>query len=95
MRYKLFLAHLVSSILVIISFGQPSIKSKPGLFYNNSILNKKIDSIFSSFNNKKSPGVSVSVIQNGKVIAKKDYGMANIELQVPFSHQSVVRIGYS
>ncbi|MBC7935514.1 MAG: serine hydrolase, partial [Rhizobacter sp.] len=47
------------------------------------------------FNNKKSPGVSVSVIQNGKVIAKKDYGMANIELQVPFSHQSVVRIGYS
>ncbi len=96
MKYKLFLTKLFSSLLVIISFGQPSIKSRPGLDYNsNSLLNKKIDSIFSSFNNKKSPGIAVTVIQNGKVIAKKDYGMASIELQVPFSHQSVVRIGYS
>ena len=58
-------------------------------------LNKFLDIVFRSVSNKNSPGCAVTVIQNGKVIAKKAYGMANIELQVPFSHQSVVRIGYS
>jgi len=96
MKYKLFLTALFSLLLVVISFAQQSIKNNPGIISsNNAILNKKLDSIFSSFNNKKSPGVSVFVIKNGKLIAKKDYGMASIELQVPFSHQSVVRIGYS
>jgi len=82
--------------MVIISFGQQSAKNSSGKISNgNPELKLTIDSIFSSFNNTKSPGVAVSVIQNGKVVAKKDYGMANIELHVPFSHQSVVRIGYS
>ena len=94
MRYKLFLTHLFSLMLVIVSFGQQSAETS-GVISNDPRLNEKLDSIFSSFNNNKSPGVAVSVIQNGKVIAKKDYGMASIELQVPFSHQSVVRIGYS
>lgn len=58
-------------------------------------LNKFLDSVFRSVSNKNSPGCAVTVIQNGKVIAKKAYGMASIELKVPFTHQSVVRIGYS
>ncbi|MBK8496424.1 MAG: serine hydrolase [Chitinophagaceae bacterium] len=58
-------------------------------------LGKFIDSIYKPFNNKNSPGCAVTVIKNGKLISKKAYGMASIELQVPFSHQSVVRIGYS
>ncbi len=96
MKYKLFLTAFLAFLLVDISFGQKSLKSNSGIIStNNPILNKKLDSIFSSYNNNKSPGVSISVIQNGKLIAKKDYGMASIELQVPFSHQSVVRIGYS
>jgi len=96
MKYKFFLAHLFAVLLVITSFGQQSVKNSSRIILNdNPILNKKLDSIFSSVNNNKSPGVAVSVIQNGKLIAKKDYGMASIELQVPFSHQTVVRIGYS
>lgn len=58
-------------------------------------LEKFVDSIYKPFHNKNSPGCAVAVIENGKVISKKAYGMASIELQVPFSHQSVVRIGYS
>lgn len=96
MKYTSLLTVLFSLLLVVISFGQQAIKDNSGIISNNNrILNKKLDSIFSSFNNNKSPGVSVCVIQNGKVIAKKNYGMASIELQVPFTHQSVVRIGYS
>jgi len=62
---------------------------------NKIKLAKKIDSLFQSFNTKNSPGCAINIIQDGNVIAKKEYGMASIELQVPFSHQSVVRIGYS
>ncbi len=58
-------------------------------------LDKFLDSIFKPFNTKNSPGCAITILQNGKPIAKKTYGMASIELQVPFTHQSVVRIGYS
>jgi CubicO group peptidase (beta-lactamase class C family) len=58
-------------------------------------LEKLIDSIYKPFNNKNAPGCAVTIMENGKLISKKAYGMASIELQVPFSHQSVVRIGYS
>ncbi len=57
-------------------------------------LDAKLDSIFSSFN-KTTPGIAVTVIENGKVIAKKAYGMASLEFGVPFSHNTVVRINYS
>ncbi|MBL7872707.1 MAG: serine hydrolase [Cyclobacteriaceae bacterium] len=96
MMYKLCSALLLSLMLVNFSHGQPSTKNNAELnSISDSGLNKILDSVFSSLKNTKVPGVAVSVIQNGKIIAKKDYGMANIELQVPFSHRSVVRIGYS
>jgi len=58
-------------------------------------LDKKIDSLFQSFNNKNSPGYAITVLQNGKVITQKEYGMANLEFGVPFSHNTVVGITYS
>lgn len=58
-------------------------------------LEKFIDSIYKPFNNKNSPGCAITIVENGKVISKKAFGMASIELGVPFSHQTVVRIGYS
>src|ERR1044072_5342926 len=61
----------------------------------NKELEAKIDSFFSSINNPVSHGCAVTVIQNGKVTTKKDYGMASIELKVPFTHQTVVRMPYS
>jgi CubicO group peptidase (beta-lactamase class C family) len=88
MKRKLFFT-LLSSSLVVVLFGQQPAK------ISDAVLTEKLDGIFSQFNNRTSPGVAVSLIQNGKVIARKDYGMASIELQVPFSHKSVVRVGYS
>ena len=61
---------------------------------SNLQLQKKLDSIFSSFN-KSTPGVAVTVIDNGKVLAKKAYGMASLEHNVPFTHNSVLRLPYS
>lgn len=65
------------------------------LAHGQSELEAKCDSVFASMNNTKSSGVAVTIIQNGKVLAKKSYGMASIEHQVSFTHQSVVRINYS
>ncbi|MBK7427301.1 MAG: serine hydrolase [Saprospiraceae bacterium] len=96
MKHNLFLIPLFCLLCITMLRGQQPDKNQSGIRSNDSLeLDKKIDSIFSSYNNNVSPGAAVSIIQNGKVLAKKDYGMASIELQVPFSHQSVVRIGYS
>jgi CubicO group peptidase (beta-lactamase class C family) len=82
---KLFIPALLLTV-PLYGFSQPIDKIK---------LAKFVDSIFKPFNNKNSPGCAVTIMENGKVIGKKAYGMASIELGVPFSHHSVVRIGYS
>lgn len=58
-------------------------------------LEKKLDSVFKSFNSKNSPGAAVTILQNGKPIAKKAYGMASLEHSVPFTHNTIVRLPYS
>ncbi len=57
-------------------------------------LNNRLDSIFADVG-KNHPGCAVTIIEHGKVLTRKDYGMANIENQVPFTHQSVVKMPYS
>lgn len=58
-------------------------------------LDKKLDTLFKEFNNTSSPGFAVTVIQNGNVITKKDYGLASLEHKVAFNHNTVVTIPYS
>ena len=89
---KVLTVSLYFIFLNCISFGQKPTENIP---ININELNIKLDSIFNPFNTKTSPGCAIIVLQNGKPISKKAYGMASIELQVPFSHQSVVLIGYS
>ncbi len=62
---------------------------------NKSHLNKRLDSLFKDFNNASSPGYAITILQNGKVITKKDYGLASLEHKVPFNHNTVVTIPYS
>ncbi|MDM7922994.1 MAG: serine hydrolase domain-containing protein [Pyrinomonadaceae bacterium] len=58
-------------------------------------LKKKVDSLFIGLNKPDSPGAAITVVENGRVIAKRAYGFASIEHQVPFSHKTVVRLPYS
>lgn len=93
----------ISSVIiafVLLSFNAVG-QSKPilnGSPKKNSInkadLVQKLDSYFSAYN-KNTPGIAITVVENGKVLAKKSYGMASLELTVPFSHDTRVRIGYS
>ena len=54
-------------------------------------LENKIDEMFSEFTNK-TPGVSVLVLQNDKVIFKKGYGLANFEKKIQIESKTNFRL---
>lgn len=51
----------------------------------------KIDSIFQKY--KDQPGVAVGVFQDGKIVFKKGYGIANLDYDIPITPQTVFDIG--
>ena len=46
---------------------------------------KKIDDLFESWNQSHHPGGSLGIMQNGKVVYAKAYGLASLEYLVPNS----------
>jgi len=52
----------------------------------------KVDAIFADYDNAESPGCALGVIRDGEFVYRRGYGMANLELGVPISPQSVFRI---
>ncbi|MCP2519434.1 beta-lactamase family protein [Candidatus Aminicenantes bacterium AC-708-M15] len=53
----------------------------------------KIDRLFSPWNKSNSPGCALAIIKDGKIVYKKGYGMANLELNVPITPKTVFYIG--
>lgn len=53
----------------------------------------RIDSVFSAYASTSSPGCIVGVRQNGRDIASRAYGMANLEYNVPLSVGSISESG--
>lgn len=81
--------------LLTLLFSSLLLAAQPRIAIDKPELDKKLDAIFKSFNTKDTPGFAVTVLLNGKAITRKDYGMANIEFGVPYSHNTVVTIPYS
>ncbi len=50
----------------------------------------QVDALFAQWNKPGSPGCSVAVSRNGRVLYEHAYGMANIELGVPMTTESVL-----
>lgn len=53
----------------------------------------KVDRLFTQWDKPDSPGCALAVIQNGEIIYKRGYGMANLEYDIPISPNSVFDIG--
>jgi CubicO group peptidase (beta-lactamase class C family) len=53
----------------------------------------KVDKLFSKWDSTVSPGASLAIIKDGKIIYKRGYGMANLEHNIPLTPTSVFRIG--
>ncbi|HWW82673.1 MAG TPA: serine hydrolase domain-containing protein [Vicinamibacterales bacterium] len=49
----------------------------------------RVDSLFASWNGKDSPGCAVGISRNGAVLYEHGYGMANLELGVPITTDTV------
>ena len=54
-----------------------------------------VDAIFKRYDSRQSPGCSVAVIDDGKLLLKKSYGMADIALGVPRTSSTNHWIPYS
>jgi len=70
---------IAASILffLFVFFNKTSAQSIP-----DSVI-KKIDSLFSKWNNNSSPGCTVGIVRNDSLIFSKGYGMANLEFDIP------------
>lgn len=55
--------------------------------------NQQVDTVFAFIDKKTDPGCSVGVIEKGKLIHQKGYGLANLELNVPLDGNNVHRVG--
>jgi CubicO group peptidase (beta-lactamase class C family) len=67
--------HLTKLVLVIIILAN---------FGYSQTVESEIDALFSRYNSQ-TPGVSVAVVKDGKIIFKKGYGMANLEYDIPIT----------
>ena len=56
-------------------------------------LTDKVDRIFAEWNTTSSPGCALAVVKDGHIIYEHGYGMANLELSVAITPQSVFDIG--
>jgi CubicO group peptidase (beta-lactamase class C family) len=56
-------------------------------------LGTEVDSLFSRWDTNDSPGCALAVVKDGNIVYKKGYGIANLELGVPISPESVFYIG--
>jgi CubicO group peptidase (beta-lactamase class C family) len=56
-------------------------------------LTDKVDRIFVDWNTTSSPGCALAVVKDGRMIYEHGYGMANLELGIAISPQSVFDIG--
>jgi CubicO group peptidase (beta-lactamase class C family) len=54
---------------------------------------ERVDRVFARFDNTRSPGCAIGVIQDGEFLLRRGYGMANLELGAPLTSSSVFRIG--
>jgi CubicO group peptidase (beta-lactamase class C family) len=57
-----------------------------------TLITDKVDRLFAQWDKPDSPGCALAIIQNGEIIYKRGYGMANLEYDIPISPHSVFDI---
>ncbi len=64
----------------------------PVLLFGQADRAQQVDAIFQSWNNTSGPGASVSVIQEGRLILEKGYGLANLEYDIPIKPDTIFHV---
>jgi CubicO group peptidase (beta-lactamase class C family) len=66
------------------------------IFISSAVADNKtdaVDKIFSQWDKKDTPGCALAVVKDGKIIYERGYGLANLELNIPITPQSVFYVG--
>ena len=53
---------------------------------------KRVDDIFQEWNKPGTPGAAVAVIQGGRLVYEKGYGLANLEYDIPVTPQTIFHV---
>jgi CubicO group peptidase (beta-lactamase class C family) len=53
---------------------------------------KQVDSVFKALNTPDTPGASVAVVENRKIVLEKGYGIANLEYEIPIKPETVFHV---
>ena len=84
--------YAIASILVI-GIATSSASAQPPRVSVDSGAHARVDAIFAQWNRTDSPGCAVGVYRDGAIEYARGYGMANLELGVALSPQSIFDIG--
>jgi CubicO group peptidase (beta-lactamase class C family) len=81
----MFRNHVLLFLLVCVALSagaqETHKKSMPGAY--KSRLTARIDRLFAPWNKRTTPGGVLAILQDGKILYKRSYGMANLEYAIP------------
>ena len=83
-KFILYFLTLLMSFFAINKNNVEQQESKKNQIY----LESKIDTLFKDIKNT-DPGVSLGILKNNKLIIQKNYGLANLEYQIPVTNTTV------
>ena len=71
--------------IFITSFSQETQKRE--------VTSSQIDAVFSQWNTQDKAGIAVGILNNGKIVHNKGYGLANLEHRIPITPETKFHIG--
>ncbi len=92
-RKRFSLKALFAVFLFVFSWCAVNHKAHAFQAYPKTELTNNVDKIFAEWDKKESPGASVGLFKDGRIIYARGYGMANLEYDIPNTPQTVFRIG--
>ena len=61
--------------------------------FGQSRLDYRLDTLMARYTDNERPGCAIGVLQEGKVLFSKGYGLANLDYHIAFTPQTVSDIG--
>jgi CubicO group peptidase (beta-lactamase class C family) len=80
-------------MLIIFALSRSIFAKDPREDKNDEIPEEQVDQIFAQWNKPDTPGCALAVIQDGKIIYKRGYGMAKLDSKVTITSATVFDIG--
>jgi len=88
-----FLIRLIFCISFVLVFGVTAQTAVANQAYTHNALTDKVDELFKQWDKDDSPGATVGIFKDGRIIYARGYGIANLEYALPWTPQTPSRIG--